>query len=503
LIEQCKPVKRKLDLLPRYDAVNCEIDFGNVFFRMQGVFEDDNLDSDTIPLQINEEVHSWEPGKLQKARNRGTAVWNFKSIDISNAGHKDDQLHEAFKNGTAQHWEVKCPGCGRYHAMRARWDDRAPELGGLRYDSTGCKLEDGRYDYKKLAPTIRYQMPCGYTVREDTTARRSLSLSGRYGNATNTGATVEHKSFTLEAVSVDYIPWLSLIKQKHRAHKAWKDGDMKPWQVYLKERECRFVDPAERPMAKPLEVVATIKKDRAGMPNRLFRFAELDFQEGEGSELPHWWLLIADVDKDCNVLVVYEGKCEGDSEAVDVIRRHDVRPICVVVDSSYKAKQRIYDFCLRHGFNALKVEGGRDREYKHEDGSVHCWSPPEPLWQRAGRGEPTRENELEEPEFWLVADQGAQDLLNHIRAGEGRKFDLPSDISEDFKKHFSCWSLEAHKVPMTNEVKMIWKKSKDSAPDHLYKASTYLAVQCEMAELLVVNDGGEQTTTEEQKASVQ
>src|SRR5207245_1234492 len=105
-----------------------EVDFGNVFFRMQGAFIPDNLDSDTIPLQINEEVHAWEPGHLKKARNRSTAVWNFKSGDISNAGKRGDQLDQAFSDGTMQYWQVKCPGCGEYHAMQTKWNPEKPNL---------------------------------------------------------------------------------------------------------------------------------------------------------------------------------------------------------------------------------------------------------------------------------------------------------------------------------------------------------------------------------------
>ena len=85
------------------------------------------------------------------------------------------------------------------------------------------------------------------------------------------------------------------------------------------------------------------------------------------------------------------------------------------------------------------------------------------------------------------------DTLNHLRAGEVRKFEIPADVSEDFKKHFSAWALEQHPVPLTKEIKMLWKKASDKASDHLWKCATYLAVQCDMAELLVENPKPEAT----------
>jgi hypothetical protein len=76
----------------------------------------------------------------------------------------------------AQQWEVKCQGCGLFHVMQTRWDDKRPDLGGLRYDAA----KDADYDYQQIISTLRYQMPCGYLVREDTAQRRALSLSGRW-----------------------------------------------------------------------------------------------------------------------------------------------------------------------------------------------------------------------------------------------------------------------------------------------------------------------------------
>lgn len=501
LLESCKPISDRLKLS---SAVNCEVDFGNVLLRVQGVFEDDNLDSDTISLQINEEVHSWEAGRLQKARNRCTAVWNYKSVDISNASDQGDQLYEAFHRGTCQTWEVQCPDCGRFHEMRTRWDDHKPELGGLRYNADGCRLPGGRYDYAKLAPTIRYQFPCGFQMPDDTAARTRLSLSGRFGPPKNpgsmkdrTGKFYTHRSLIVPgAVAVDYIPWVEIVEKKHLARRAFMAGDHKPWQVYLREVECIFVDPMDRPTAKPLEIVKETKKDRSGMISRAARLAQIDFQEGEGRELPHWWLSIYDVDAKANVLLVFEGKCEDDIDVIDALKRHEVNPICVVVDSSYKAKQRIYDFCLRHGFNALKVDGkergSSRREYVHKagdfEGCAMAWSEPEELWLIAGKDMPS--GAAIEPEFFHVSDQGAQDLLNEIRSSTTSRFEIPADVSEEYKTHFSAWSLDKHIVPMTNQEIPMWRKATEKAPDHLYKCATYLAVQIQMLRLtpsLVLN----------------
>ena len=112
----------------------------------------------------------------------------------------------------------------------------------------GCRLADGGYDYNKLESSIRFQMPCGYEVRDEPRARRALSLSGRYGVPRNPGAKTSQPSYTLEAVAVDYISWLSLIQEKHAALRALRLGDPEPYRRYVTERECRFWDQEDRPV---------------------------------------------------------------------------------------------------------------------------------------------------------------------------------------------------------------------------------------------------------------
>lgn len=197
--------------------------FPHCNFMMQGVNSERSLTGDSIRGQVNEEIHdaeNWVPGKLEQAYGRTTAFWNSIIFNISNASRNGTELHRAFLSGTQQHWEVKCPGCGRFHVMRTRWKDSEADLGGLRYDKDCCRLPGGEVSYERLRPTIYYQMPCGHRINDDVQVRRALSLSGRYSRPHNPGAPLTDRSYTLEAVSVDYIPWINLIQQKHLALRA-------------------------------------------------------------------------------------------------------------------------------------------------------------------------------------------------------------------------------------------------------------------------------------------
>jgi Phage terminase large subunit (GpA) len=468
--------------------------FPHANFMQQGVLTDRSVTADSVRGQVNEELHDekgWTPGRLQQALGRCTAFWNSIVFNISNGGRKGSELHKAFTGGTCQHWQVLCPGCGQFHVMRTRWEDSRPELGGLRYDMDGCRMENGDVNYERLRGTIFYQMPCGYKVHDDIRERRALSRSGQYSEPTNKGAPLTERSYHLEAVSVDFVSWLELIQEKHLALRALKFGDAIPWLKYLRERESQFVDPMEdRPMIRSVQFSET-KKNRAGLPNRIARFAAVDRQRGSlnAGELPHWWLLIQDIgiepDGRVHFLVVWEGRCLTDSDTTGTIAEHGVTPLCVAVDSSHDSAA-VYQFCLSHGYNAVKVAGREPgtpiaRYFKHPDGSERIFSFPKPLWELIGTA-PSREDPNLEPEFWHLSLFGALDRLHYIRNSDSIIYEVPKDVSQDFLAHMESWEMENKRIARTNETVPQWVQRRRR--DDLLWCACCIAVQAEMGEIL-------------------
>jgi len=379
--------------------------------------------------------------------------------------------------------------------MRTRWEHGKPDLGGLRYDMDGCRLPNGDVNYEKLRSTVRYQMPCGLQVHDDVRERRALSLSGRYSEPHNKGALATERSYTLEVVSVDYIPWINLIRTKHLALRSLKYGDPNPWFGYLREQECCFADPSEdRPMLRIIQRSES-HKNREGLPGRIARFAAVDRQRGslEHGELPHWWLLIQDValerdekgEERIHFLVVWEGKCLTDEDVSATISEHGINPLCVAVDSSHDSGY-VYGFCLKHGYNAVKVAGREagtpfTRYFKHDDGCQRIFSVPKPLHQLIGQP-PCRDDPDEEPEFWHISLYGSLERLHYLRNSPAVKWEVPADVSADFLAHLESWEHQTRKIARTNEVVPQWVQVKKR--DDLLWCSACIATQAEMAEII-------------------
>lgn len=512
ILRDCVPVMERWPR-ERFKAQKGLVLFPHCNFTMQGVFTNRNVASDSIKYQVNEECHDeegWLSGRMEQAFGRTTAHWDHSILIISNAGRKGSELHVKFLEGTQQPWEVKCPGCGLYHVMRTKWEDKEPQLGGLRYDADASRLATGEPNYNKLAATVRYQMPCGFTVQEqDKMTRRQMSLGGRYGAPTNAGADPSIASYTLEAVAVDYVSWLDLIKQKHAALKALKYGNLEPWRKYQRERECVFASDEDRPFFHRL-VLSDRKKDRAGLPNRFVRFGSLDRQQGSlvKGELPHWWGVIADIevlnDGRLHFLLVFEGRLETDDEAADVMKRHDVQPKSVVVDSGDDTTH-VYQFCIRHGFHAIK--GGQYASYAHPDGSKKIYSPMEPLATKLNiplKHEPVFENgewvpSPEETMFFLYSKTAIRDRLAWLESGGNGvvTFEIPGDVSPDFKAHMAAEELRDNINPRTGAREKLWVQLRDR--NDLRVCLCYIALLMEMAGLIGTNFEPQESNASETK----
>jgi hypothetical protein len=480
-----------------------EINFGRIYFRNQGTFSSDNLDSDSIRLQINEEVHAWESGHLAKAEGRSTAVWDYKRANISNAGMKGDQLDEAFsKKGTAQHWEIRCPHCSTplravFHRMRTRWEERHPHLGGLRYDADKARIGRYEYNYNKIRPTIRYQMPCGgFVHNEDLVMRRRLSLSGRYSEPTNLAAETIHRSYTYQAVSVDFIDWMVLIQEKHAALRARALGDPLPWVKYVQERECVPYSPDDAPVEGIIELVKGLKKNRAGLFGKKLRLFSLDRQRGERAkmELPHWWLVIRDVQVAKGRLVsllVFEGKVESDDDVIRILEEHKCQMWQGVADSGDDTTH-VYVFCLKHGINCIK--GGNEELYTHEGGARRVFSTERPLHAMIGRapkfpyvavndGGTTRNMpDPREPMFFLYSKVGIRERLHFLMTDTDYR--TPDDVSEDYHKHMEAEErIEERKEGAAPVVRWVQRKDRND----LFVCECYIALQIDQAGAVIAN----------------
>lgn len=502
-IRACAPLK---NILP-WEYENMLIKFKTgLTFSMVGVFNPGNLDSDTVGIIINEEVHQWETGRLQKARGRQTRVDFPKFITISNAGHHGSDLHTEYNNGTQQHYENYCPGCKQHHTMRTRWEDSHPDLGGLRYDSEGCKRPDGTFDYNRLVPTIRYQFPCGYPMPDDIALRRESATRGRYSQPYNTGAQPTNRSHTLQAVACHNIRWLDLIQEKHNALRSLKTGDDKAWKQYCQERESIFYNPEDhRPFTGAVLTTTGAVKNRTGLPDEAAKAFAFDWQQGfkHLGELTHYWGIIESVRQDCSSQVLWAGKVDDETELIATLQAHGITEEIGLADGfidASKNTKHILSFCYRNGINAVQGNASGKGAWKWPDGSTRYYSTKKYIYRelnmppkydlvltRQPNGDRAMMEDPDEPYIILYNKAGL--LKNHFFLREMKSNILahnpkatpdqyieriiPGDIGEDYLKHHAAWERD-HTATAARKMGEVEGFKQVRRADHLMSCTTYI-----------------------------
>jgi hypothetical protein len=494
-LESCRDIKRTG---ARHEEMICEARYVNTTVRVQGVFNESSLDSDTVPLQINEEIHLWKPGFLSKARRRQTQVWNAKAFDISNASNENDQLHSTYEDGTQETWQVVCPRCGQPHDMHFRFNPNKPELGGLRWDSDGCKMEGGRFNYNKLESSIRYQFPCGHEIKDHASERRRLK--GSYSIPRNEGAHISHRSWNFEAVSCDAIRWLTLIQEWHSAIRAMKAGDSEPMRRFVTERECKFYSDQSRPFQGQVVINTSRKKDRAGLPGRALRAWAADKQKGYRAlgQLSHYWLVIRDVLENCDSELVWEGLVQTDTDLIAILDEHECQRRHGVVDATWDTKH-VMEFCYRNGLNA--VQGSAKQEwFTHLDKTKRFYSVPKPIhvelntvprfnYSASSAGwQPS----VDEPMVWHYNKAGLLSnlffLRNHktntltanpdAQPWEYITHDVPGDVSEDYKLQNDSWERRQATRGRAQEQIEEWRQTRKD--DHMLLCEGYIGMMMDI-----------------------
>lgn len=483
----------------------CEAQFENLRLRLEGVFSETALQSDTIPLIINEEVHQWKEGYLVMSRGRQTRIWNRKALDISNAAKAKTQLHQAFMDGTMREWETVCPVCGIKHAMHFRFNPSKPELGGLRWDSS-TRLPDGRPNYNKLEATIRYQFPCMHEIKAGPASRRTLK--GDYSAPRNDGAHLSHESWISEAVSYDQIPWLDLVKEWHSAIHALKAGNTEPMFRFVTQRECHFHDPEKDiPFSGQIVINKTLVKSRGGLAGRAARFWFADKQRGYKikGEMTHYWLVIRDVMPNADSQLVFEGMVQTDADLVARLEEHGCFGVSGAVDCTWD-RENILQFCYRNNFNA-QTTSAQDRLFFHKDEKAYrIYSEAGPLCKQIAPGFPSKfpcgqrieKGTLiqmlhpEEPRHWSIHRIGSIKLLfflrNHQQTVEQNggtdyiKWEIPGDISDDYKTQIESWEFTTKKNKSTNATEEVCRQRINA--DHMLMCEAGIACLMAMSGIL-------------------
>ncbi|WOO43149.1 phage terminase large subunit family protein [Rubellicoccus peritrichatus] len=477
VLKACGPVAKLWPRgLSRHDATNGLVIFPHLNFSMQGVETPGNLESDTIAMQVNEEPHAWEAGRMNLAEQRQKRVWNWFRLNLSTGGVVEDQLHRKFFNGTVQYWEEQCPSCKKRFVPQVRIKEG--ELGGIHYDSKKAKRADGSYDYNIIESTLYLECgQCGHRMHDDAVERQQRASKARWGKPTNPDADLWHRSIRLTGAATPNRPWVALVKRKHEALRALRYGDIEEYKNYIQRDEADFWDPRDRPLApEVITISSNVTKNREGLLDRAVRIMKVDFQEGEAAkgEVPHFKAVIRDFRSNLDSQLVYEGMIDLPEDIEQLREEFEVEPRFVSVDSGHRARY-IYQICARYGYNALKGED-KPKLYIHErpdeSKTYRIYSPMQDVDPYSGDRE-GKEGLYAVP-LIRYDKQSIRDLLDLIRAQT--EWVVPGDVSDAYRKEMASEERREFIHPKTEETFWLWCKVTSHMDNDYYVCECYIAM---------------------------
>ena len=373
-----------------------------------------HLQSWSMRWVIGDEVWLWKSGMMDEARGRTHDRWNARLIFVSQGGEEGTDWHKAFLESDQGFYSWQCEECDKFN----KWSQ-----GHIKYDK--IKDEDDEYDWEAIKKSVYMQCPhCETKYQDDPTVRRRLSNASQYISA-NDKALKGKRGFTYTDNAVWWKPWSKLVIRWIEANDELKRGYIAPIKKLKQKRLAEFWKD-DFGDAKIKLIAADYNKadylNNEIWEGEICRVMTVDVQRD------HYWTVIRTWKPDGSSRLLYEEKVATDEGLKDIQQRFKVKDNHLFIDGQFDTG-RVYDYCVKYGWTTLNGHGS--------DGFIH---------ERNGQGGRTvkvkkfysKYKYAQAPSggraiyiYW--SNEKVKDTLMILRAGQGMAWEIPQDVSENYK----------------------------------------------------------------------
>jgi phage terminase large subunit GpA-like protein len=404
-----------------------------------------NLQEKSMRYCIGDEVWRWKHGMIRELKARHHDRWNRKTLLVSQGWDSGHEADAEWDSGTREAWGWECEGCGNWH--RYTWDD-------IKYEV--AKNEQGEMLWDAVQDSVRMECPtCQHAYRDTAAVRRALSARASY-RALNPHPVRGHRSFEFPAYAVWWIPWFSIVREWIEAQESKNSGNLEPLKQFVQKRKAQvWVE----------EVTSSLPEVTTG------DYAKADFIDGQLIDGEHRRFMTVDVQRDHFWAVVRAFRVDGSSmllhesrpltwETLDAIAaQYNVQGRCVVVDAGFDTAI-VYEQCARRGWTASHGSG--------QDGFYHMTNS-----RRVRKFVSKIETAVAGSDnlrcfYFFFSNEGIKDKLAALRQpGATPKWEVPRDVSEDYRKQMLAEMKKDIINSRTKQVEQRWVKI-GGRPNHLW-----------------------------------
>ncbi len=425
--------------------------------------------SKRVKTLVMEEPHLYEPGMMKAFEDRVTGVKGYKILTLSTGSILEDESDLAYCDGSCEEWQVPCPHCHQFQTMTDARDRLRAQIDGETLS------ENGEYDWRKLAPTVRYNCEhCGMDWPTDRKFRHEQAKLGRY-LATNPNASEDHRSFHLEAVSIHYDGFelaTTLIK-KLKAVSAYKRGAIEPFMNYMQKTRAMAWDesPASSEDAAAFDRMKGeyLKKDHHEF--EIARFLTIDNQAGKASQgqgAHRWFTCRSFGPTECRL--IDEGRITSWEELEEKRIELGVEPGRTLVDIAFDTVA-VQAVCVRYGWQGLWGDNTGKKSFPHHESVIVNNQP-----QRVVRHYPFSSVNIghvgigksgvrRQARYFFWCQHPIKNMWHRLKSGMTPlyRWTVAQDVSDDYKAQTN---VEFKKVQTDKNGKKSWQWFTQSKKDN-------------------------------------
>jgi hypothetical protein len=437
-----------------------------------------SLQNKSIKYLSLDECWRYAPGLIYEAFGR-TEFYkhNCKIVCISQAGEQDSDWHAVSEDALQHDRHALCmnPKCRHLMPLEffLKMEQDPNEYAGLVFESK--RLPSRRRDTDHAAATAAFRCPkCGHRHPDTPQTHDWINETGRYvsKNPDNPGVA---KTFR----------WTSLLGRSF-------GQQAKHFTAALNERDEGSLDALKKVYQKRAVLhwndslgvrrveIETADYKKANLAASQFdrAFLTSDYQQGSGDDTEHYLYVARGWNADGSSRLIAEGRAETHDNLDEVATKLGIPPACVFKDGG-ENQSIMAQRAAEHGWKLLIGHTAKSYPWKIRQGRSkprvvqRPYSRPkmvDPLKGRRGQ------KRVYVPAF-LWSNPTIKDILWKLRHGQGRPWEVPADVSPDYKKQIDS----ERKDPKTG----IWKPHSAKTPNHFWDCECMQVVAAIMDKKLV------------------
>lgn len=455
---------------------NNQVHLGHLVLEFLGASKS-NIEGKTAPYIICDEKHlsQWK-GLSEIVKERCSAFWDSKVLNISTAGEEGSEIDLDFKRGSMEDWHLGCPACHRL--VKLVWSDESKTIIWSAKDEAGEKLmhpAKGTWNFREVRKNTRFKCPhpdCNCEEKDSFSLKKEMNLLGAY-IAENATAPEEHRSFHVAQMAYPWKQWEELAENWIRASERAKTGDLAALKSFVircmgHTWEKRVSNTSTAHITGDYMIVGL---ERFIWEDEKERFATVDVQERGGR---HFWVVVRAWAAGGRSRLVNAYRCESWDEVEQRINENMIKPKRVGVDSRH-ATEEVKEVCAKNGWIFMVADAG-DKEYPTRTPSGIVVRRP---YKRMSWHDIRQVNTGKTPQFaagFVFSKDWARSVLANRISGLGAEWGLPADVASltfkgtakiqsSYLSQINSWVEKEITDKKTNEVKKQWVQI--NTDDHL------------------------------------